>query len=92
MDGPGWIGVRRGTTATSHGCSSAPGAGRKCVQGDLVGAITGEAGIESRSIGAIEINDGYSLVEVPESRADEIIAALRRTTIRGLKPTIRLER
>ena len=35
--------------------------------GDLVGAITGEAGIQSRSIGAIEINDGFSLVEVPEA-------------------------
>jgi ATP-dependent RNA helicase DeaD len=70
------------------------GAGRraKIRPGDLVGAITGEAGIEARSIGAIEINDGYSLVEVPESRAAAIITALRRTTIRGLKPIVRLDR
>ncbi len=69
------------------------GAGRraKIRPGDIVGAITGEAGIESKAIGAIEINDGFSLVEVPQSRAAEIIAALRGTTIRGLKPTIRLE-
>jgi ATP-dependent RNA helicase DeaD len=60
--------------------------------GDLVGAITGEAGIESRSIGAIEIADGFSLVEVPEEMADNIIAALRATKIRGLKPTVRLDR
>ena len=44
------------------------GAGRRAGirPGDLVGAITGEVGIQSRSIGAIEINDGFSLVEVPE--------------------------
>ena len=60
--------------------------------GDLVGAITGEAGIESRSIGAIEIADGFSLVEVPEGLADNIIAALRATKIRGLKPTVRRDR
>jgi ATP-dependent RNA helicase DeaD len=59
--------------------------------GDLVGAITGEAGIESRSIGAIEIGDGFSLVEVPEELADGIITALRATKIRGLKPTVRRE-
>ena len=56
---------------------------------DLVGAITGEAGIESRSIGAIEIADGFSLVEVPDELADNIITALRATKIRGLKPTVR---
>ena len=59
---------------------------------DLVGAITGEAGIQSRAIGAIEINDGFSLVEVPDALADQVIDALRATTIRGLKVTIRRER
>ena len=55
------------------------GAGRKAGirPGDLVGAITGEAGVTSRSVGAIEIADNFSLVEVPESLADDIIAALR---------------
>src|SRR6185369_14169052 len=53
--------------------------------GDLVGAITGEAGVESRALGAIEIADRFSLVEVPESVAENIIAALRATTIRGKK-------
>ncbi len=57
------------------------GAGRRAGvrPGDLVGAITGEAGIESRSIGAIEIADGFSLVEVPDELADGIITALRAT-------------
>ena len=43
------------------------GAGRQAGirPGDLVGAITGEAGIESRSLGAIEIGDRSSLCRSP---------------------------
>jgi ATP-dependent RNA helicase DeaD len=59
---------------------------------DLVGAITGESGLSGRDIGAIEIADRFSLVEVPESAADKVIAALRHTTIKGRKPTVRRER
>jgi ATP-dependent RNA helicase DeaD len=70
------------------------GAGRKAGirPADLVGAITGESGVTSRSIGAIEIADNFSLVEVPESLADNIIAALRATMIRGKKIPVRRER
>jgi ATP-dependent RNA helicase DeaD len=70
------------------------GAGRRAGvrPGDLVGAITGEAGIESREIGAIEISDGFALVEVPEARAQEIIVALRATKIRGQKVIVRKEK
>ena len=70
------------------------GAGRRAGirPGDLVGAIAGESGLESRSIGAIEINDSFSLVEVPGDRAEDVIAALRATKLRGLKVTVRLER
>ena len=70
------------------------GAGREAGirPGDLVGAITGEAGIKSGELGAIQIADRFSLVEVPESRADEIIAALRATTIRGRKVPVRRDR
>src|SRR6478672_983811 len=70
------------------------GAGRRAGirPGDLVGAITGEVGVESRVIGAIEINDGFSLVEVPEALADDVIDALRATKLRGLKVTVRRER
>jgi ATP-dependent RNA helicase DeaD len=69
------------------------GAGRRAGvrPGDLVGAITGEAGIDSRDIGAIEISDAFSLVEVPESRASDIIAALKATKLRGAKVTVRRE-
>ena len=50
---------------------------------DLVGAIAGETGLSAKAIGAIEISDNFSLVEVPDDNADEIIAALRGTMIRG---------
>ena len=60
--------------------------------GDLVGAITGEADVRSRSLGAIEIADKFSLVEVPEALADQIIVALKATKIRGNKVTVRRER
>jgi ATP-dependent RNA helicase DeaD len=59
---------------------------------DLVGAIAGESGVSGREIGAIEIADGFSLVEVPGSAADEVIAALRESTIKGRKVTVRRER
>ena len=69
------------------------GAGRQAGirPGDLVGAITGEAGITSRELGAIEIADRFALVEVPASRAEAIIRALRATTLRGKKVPVRLD-
>ncbi|MDQ2864755.1 MAG: DEAD/DEAH box helicase [Candidatus Eremiobacteraeota bacterium] len=59
---------------------------------DIVGAIANEARINSRSIGAIDIADTFSLVEVPTSKADDIIAALRSSTIRGKKLSARRDR
>jgi ATP-dependent RNA helicase DeaD len=59
---------------------------------DLVGAIAGESRLSGKDIGAIEIADRFSLVEVPESAAQEVIAALRATTIKGRKTTVRRER
>jgi ATP-dependent RNA helicase DeaD len=59
---------------------------------DLVGAITGEAGIPSRALGAIEIADRFSLVEVPDELADDIVAAMSHASLRGKRVTIRRER
>ena len=59
---------------------------------DLVGAITGEAGLTGRDIGQIEIADRFSLVEVSNDVADGVIRALRGTTIKGKKMTVRRER
>ena len=59
---------------------------------DLVGAITGESRLSGRDIGAIQLSDRFSVVEVPSTAADEVIAALRGTTIKGRKPIIRRDR
>ncbi|OJF13861.1 DEAD/DEAH box helicase [Couchioplanes caeruleus] len=59
---------------------------------DLVGAIAGESGLGAREIGAIQITDRFALVEVPESEADSVIAAMQNATIRGRRPTVRRER
>ncbi len=70
------------------------GAGRAAGMrpGDLVGAITNEAGLRGGDIGAIQIADGFSLVEVPEAAADHVIRALRAATIKGQKVNVRRER
>ncbi|NVJ24454.1 DEAD/DEAH box helicase, partial [Myxococcus sp. AM011] len=59
---------------------------------DLVGAIAGEAGLDSSQIGAIQITDAFSLVEVPEPDANRVIAALKAATIRGRKVVVRKDR
>jgi ATP-dependent RNA helicase DeaD len=59
---------------------------------DLVGAIAGESGLAGRDIGAIEIADRFSLVEVPAAAADDVIDALRTATIKGKRVSVRRER
>ncbi|HET8627548.1 MAG TPA: DEAD/DEAH box helicase [Thermomicrobiales bacterium] len=51
--------------------------------GDFVGAIANEAGIPGRDIGAIDLFDTYSFVEVPQREAQRVVQILSRTTIRG---------
>ena len=59
---------------------------------DLVGAITGETELAGRDIGAIEITDRFSLVEVPSEAADTVISALGASRIKGNRATVRRER
>jgi ATP-dependent RNA helicase DeaD len=80
--------VREGMTRLFVGTGRAAGVRPQ----DLVGAIAGESRLTGRDIGAIEIADRFSLVEVPESAADEVIDALRRTSIKGRRTTVRRER
>jgi len=60
--------------------------------GDLVGAIAGEAGLNGKDIGAIQLADRFALVEVPDQEVDHVISSLRGTTIKGRKATVRRER
>ncbi len=59
---------------------------------DLVGAIANEGGISGKRIGAIEVKENFSLVDVPSDSAAGVIKAMRSTRIKGRKATIRLER
>ena len=70
------------------------GAGRqaKIRPADLVGAIVNEAGVDPRAIGAIQITERFSLVEVPDDIADGIIDTLRGSTIKGRRVPVRRDR
>jgi ATP-dependent RNA helicase DeaD len=59
---------------------------------DLVGAIANEAGVSSRDIGEIEINEETSRVVVPKDLSTQVVAALKATTLRGRKFSVDLER
>ncbi len=67
------------------------GAGRKdnMRPADLVGAIVNEAKVEAKRIGAIEIADKFSLVDLPEELVDPVVAALRATKVKGKRLTVR---
>ncbi|CAB4364217.1 unannotated protein [freshwater metagenome] len=57
--------------------------------GDLVGAIANETDLVGREIGPIKITEKFSVVGVPDKAVDKVIAALKSTTIKGQKPTVR---
>ncbi len=59
--------------------------------GDLVGAIANEAGLAGKEIGVIEISERFSLVDVPEEAAPRVIEALRGSTIKGRRASVRRE-
>jgi ATP-dependent RNA helicase DeaD len=56
---------------------------------DLVGAIAGEADISGRDVGAIDIGDYHSVVEVPQELAQRVIKALKSSNIKGKKVVVR---
>jgi ATP-dependent RNA helicase DeaD len=56
---------------------------------DLVGAIAGESSLSGRDIGDIQIAQKFSLVEVPSEATDEVIRALKSSTVKGKKVAAR---
>ena len=57
--------------------------------GDLVGAIANETGLSGRDIGPIRISDHYSVVGVPDGSVDEVVGAIKRSTVKGKKAKAR---
>ncbi|MGB3305774.1 MAG: DEAD/DEAH box helicase [Thermomicrobiales bacterium] len=50
---------------------------------DIVGAIANEANIPGRSIGAIDILDTYTFVDVPSEVASQVIEVMSNSSIKG---------
>ena len=50
---------------------------------DVVGAIANEAQIPGRSIGAIDILDAHTFVDIPQEFVDRVLRALQTATIKG---------
>ncbi|MEN8128896.1 MAG: DEAD/DEAH box helicase [Pseudomonadota bacterium] len=59
---------------------------------EIVGAIANEAGLEGHYIGAIDIHDEFSLVDLPEGMPKEIYRHLRKVYVRGRPLKIQLDR
>jgi ATP-dependent RNA helicase DeaD len=51
--------------------------------GNIVGAISNEAGIDSKYIGRIDIYDDHSLVDLPQGMPKEILSVLKKARVAG---------
>ena len=57
---------------------------------DVVGAIANEAGVPGKEIGAIDIDDRFSLVEVPARYQKQVLERMAGITLRGRTLAIRV--
>ncbi len=57
---------------------------------DVVGAIANEANVPGKAIGAIDIYDQFTLVDVPSEYAAQVIESMSKTRIRSQKANVRL--
>lgn len=60
--------------------------------GDLLGAITGEAGLQGDQVGRIDVRDTFARVEVQDTVAGKVIQALNGTSIRGRSVRVDFDR
>ena len=57
--------------------------------GNIVGAIANEAGLDSKHIGRIEIEDDHSLIDLPEGIPSELLDHLKKVWVAGQRLRIR---
>jgi ATP-dependent RNA helicase DeaD len=57
---------------------------------DIVGAIANEAGVPGQAIGAIDIYERFSFVEVPVEYRDQVLERMTRTTLRSRPVRVRV--
>ena len=50
---------------------------------DILGAIAGEANIPGKLVGAIDLYDKYTFVEVPKENAKDVLKAMKNVKIKG---------
>lgn len=50
---------------------------------NILGAIAGESGMPGKLVGAIDMMDNYTFVEVPAKHADKVLNAMNNVTIKG---------
>jgi ATP-dependent RNA helicase DeaD len=58
---------------------------------DLVGAITGEAGITSSEIGHIELRESHSVIEIATPAVDAVVAKMNGANVRGRRVAARVD-
>ena len=51
--------------------------------GDILGAISGESGMPGKLVGAIDMHDKYTFVEVPREYGKEVLQAMSNSKIKG---------
>ncbi len=58
--------------------------------GDIVGAIANEGNVPGKAIGAIDIYDRFTLVDVPSEFTDQVLNQMRNSRIRSQKANVRV--
>ena len=56
---------------------------QKVKPGDILGAIAGESGMPGKLVGAIDMYDKYTFVEVPKEYGREVLSAMQNAKIKG---------
>jgi len=57
---------------------------------DIVGAIANEGGVPGKAIGAIDIYDRFTFVDVPSELVQQVLSQMSSTRVRGQNANIRL--
>jgi ATP-dependent RNA helicase DeaD len=57
---------------------------------DIVGAIANEADVPGKAIGAIDIYDSFTFVEVPARYGPQVLERMSKATIRGRQVEVRV--
>lgn len=89
--GPRGLSVLQGGAAVKHRVFLAIGKRDEVRVGDIVGAVANEAGIAGERIGAVEMFESHTTVELSPEDAARAVEALANATLRGRKLSARLD-